>query len=149
MQSIYRRSANEKMVLALFTIACLGVAFAILYETPSPFVHLGGDYAKPLKLKAGERISVYRNFHVTKTIPVVIARRMTKGDCSKTCTFIDLPSSEFTVGEGVYMEVKRDHIIPRYAEPGVWKLEFFTNWENIIGKHFTAPWPVLEFEVVQ
>ena len=137
----------ERIIVTMLAILGSVGAVVVLWEPENPYRQLRGDHVVPTIIRAGGKVTVIRNFEVTRNTTTYIARRMTRGDCRRSCTFIDLPSGPLSLPVGIYAAVKREVVIPATAEPGKWRLEYSTQWETIFGRQLTAPWPVIELEI--
>ena len=120
-----------------------------LYAFPSPIELMGGDTVTPQKVRAGERVSITRNFRVLRAEPLNVTREAIRGDCKKSCEVIDLTSSTMTLPPGEYRNVVREHTIPIHAEPGIWRLVFSVHWQGRFGRYVSESLPELTIEVIQ
>lgn len=123
-----------------------GIVSVWLYEASPPYAPLGGDTVEPRSAPAGSVVSVNRVFRATRDDTVYIARAMTRGHCPKNCEIVDLPGGWFDLSRSDYT-MRRDHVIPPYATPGVWTLAFTVHWEDIFGRRRQYALPPLEIEV--
>lgn len=124
-----------------------GTTVFLLYA-PVPFEDLGGDSISPQKVKAGETVAIIRNLRVIRDTPMRVTRSMIKGDCRRSCEIIDLPSSVLTLQPGEYLNLRRDHIIPLLASPGMWRMAFAIHWEDNLGRGHHESLKDLSFEVL-
>lgn len=134
---------------AVLTIAVVWTAaFALWYYAfPAPIELLGGDKVHPTKVRAGEAITITRNYRVVRMEPITITREMTKGDCRVGCEKITLPSSIITFRPGEYKGT-REFVVPPHADPGVWTLSFSHSWYGRLGRVVSVPLPDLQIEVI-
>lgn len=116
-------------------------------EPPSPYQSYGVDYVEPTKIHAGDVIGIYRTFKIIRPETVNITRAMVRGDCTKTCEILDLPSGSLTLEPGDYKDVRRDHIIPANITPGIWTLRFTVQWDSRLGIQQSMKLPLLQIEV--
>ena len=128
-------------------VAWLGIAWLIMWPTPSPWVSHPGDSVTPAKVAAGGRVTVLRKFTIIREATILVTRRLANGDCTKRCIYVDLPSSTVNWVPGEYV-LPRDHVIPIGTVPGVWRMEFFIHWESVVGRKYSSPLTVLEIEVI-
>lgn len=141
-------------VVALLIIAAILVPLIFVYlanfdESLPPVKRWNDDMVTPREVHAGDTITIYRSFTVTRATTLKVSRVMVKGDCRKACDLRDMPSSIMEIEPGDYVRARRDHIVPLTTQPGVWKLKFYIHWHNRLGQTKTMPLPELEIEVVK
>ena len=107
-----------------------GTTALYFWPPDSPIESMDGDYITPSRVKAGESVVIGRNFRATRDALWTITRVLVRGDCSKSCDRIDLPSSSTTVSEGTYLDNRRPHVIPLYTPPGEWRFEVTIQWDT-------------------
>ena len=149
MATLIRQLFRPDLPTVLLSMLWLAIIGAFLYVPSAPIEYLGGDAVIPAKVHAGGSIAVIRSFRVSKTDAYLVSRLMVKGDCSTACEILDLSTSELILKAGEYRNVKRDHIIPRRAGPGVWELAFTFHYHDILGRPRVLPLPPLSIEVVE
>ena len=109
-----------------------------------------GSAVYPSIVRAGDEISVFRNFTVHREVVVEVHRRLISGDCSSKvgCTQYDLPTSTVMFEPTNYNAVRR-HLIPHNVAPGKYLLQFEVHWQNVIGYRYAVRHPPLYIEVVR
>lgn len=130
------------LLSAVFCLSLLAVGcfiYLVFLSLDMPIVNLEGDKLTPARVKAGERVTVYRSFRVLREQEFTVNRYMVKGDCKPNCELIDLSTSRLTLQEGDYIAVRRDHVIPERASPGLWTLQFTWYWRDRIGREHSLP----------
>jgi len=122
-------------------------ALYLFFHEDTPIIDLDGDSVVPQQVLAGGAISVYRSFRFTRDESVTVTRLMVRGDCAKSCEFLDLAQSAHLLKAGDYWNVRREHVIPLQASPGKWSLQFTWQWRDAIGRHHKLALAPLEIEV--
>lgn len=137
-----------KTTIAMFVLWA-GLLAWMVYTPSSPFVDLGGDKVVPTKVKAGDVVTVTRNFRITREAPMAVTRTMVRGDCKASCEILDLAHGKLLLPPAEYRNVLRDQAIPTTAQPGVWQLIFTVQWEDSLGRDHNQKLAALEIEVVK
>lgn len=142
-------SENIKLMFFI-AFALWAVAIGMLFIPPSsPVTFSPPDSVSPIKVKAGESITISRNLTVHRTEHVYVLRAMIKGNCVvPPCEVLDLPAGQLILERGEYKNLSRVHLIPTLATPGVWRLVFSIQWEDRLGRRITKMLPELMIEVV-
>lgn len=143
-----RLSKAVKIGLIVAFLAAVLLIFSQWLSRP-PLVAYGLDRVEPKVVRAGDQISVYRTFRVTSTDVIAVSRSMVKGDCKIQCEIVDLYSGFLTLQPGEYVELKREHIIPKHLDPGRWNLVFSIRWHNALGGTQSLVLPPLAIDVVE
>ena len=133
-------------IAVVLAVLLLGGVF--LFFFPSPIVLLGGDRVEPTQVRAGDTISVWRNYRVRRDVHLTNTRAMTQGDCSHSCEVIDLRSGSRVLKRGDHIDVRRDHVIPLHTRPGKWTLGFTLSYAGIFGRVVTIELQRLDIEVI-
>lgn len=135
----------------LYAVSAMWVmTIAFWMSTPSsPIEQLGGDTVSPERVRAGEIVTVTRNFRIIRNQAMSVSRTMILGDCEKRCEIVDLPSGHLTLAPGDYINIQREHVIPATTDPGEWRLVFSVNWQDRLGRTINERLPELTIEVVK
>lgn len=135
-------------LLLLLAVVC-ALTVPMIVFAPTPFTDLGGDTVEPAKVPVRGTVVITRNYEITRDTPLRVTRRMIKGDCKASCELIDLPESWLVLAPGVYRNVKREHIIPSTASPGLWTLSFTLHWKGLLGNERHLNLKEMKIEVVK
>ena len=127
----------------------LWLATIALYLWPQspPFESFGTDTVTPDRAKVGESFVVSRNYRATRREVWAITRTMVRGDCRKSCEFVELPAGALLVGEGTYVDVRRSYVVPANVTPGVWTLLFTVQWDAAFWGTQKMPLPPLTITI--
>lgn len=124
------------------------LAVYFFYPLAAPIDFIGGDSVEPKTVKAGEVVTITRNLRFEQKMPMQVTRTMVKGDCKINCDLLDLTHGRILFDVGEY-NLRREHIIPLQASPGLWKLKFSIAWSDAFGRQQTKDLPELSIEVVK
>jgi len=119
-----------------------------VWPTDPPIEYLSGDSVIPQVVNVGGTITVTRRYRVLREEAVTVIRTLVRGDCSISCEVVDLPSSTVTMPVQEFRVQSRDMTLPKTVEPGSWRVVFFQQWRDRIGRVHSSPIPVLRFTVV-
>jgi len=127
----------------------VGVAAWVLYPLGPPVTYLDKDVIEPKIVKAGESIRVTRSFVIHRAAPVILFRRVIKGDCNIKCDVLDWPTSTLpnnVLGEKIQT---REFVLPKTMDTGEWRIAFTAQWENQVGVTQHIVLKELHFTVVE
>ena len=138
---------SSVIFMALTAIWMVVLSWAI-WPISAPLVFAEGDAIWPKIVKVGGQISVTRTCSVVRSDQVTIIRALIKGDCSKTCETVDLPSSTVHLPKGHHRTQTRDFMLPPTVDPGEWRVVFVIQWTDRVGRTHRMPLTELKFTVV-
>ncbi len=121
---------QARILIALGVLLWVATVAFYFWPASPPYESFGEDTVTPSHVKAGEAITISRNFRATRRELWTVSRTLVQGDCRKSCELIDLPSGSLMVEEGTYVDVRRTHVIPMRVTPGVWVLRFTVQWDT-------------------
>lgn len=135
--------------IAFVTGIALLLSTIALYLWPQspPFESFGTDTVTPDRVKAGGTFVISRNYRTTRREVWTITRTMMRGDCAKSCEFVELPSGSLLVEEGTHVDVRRSYVVPAQVTPGVWTLRFTVQWDTTFWGTQKASLPTLTITI--
>ena len=138
----------SSFIFCAFTATWIIVLGWAIWPISPPLSFIEDDAIWPKVVKVGEQITIARTFTVVRSDPVTIIRALIKGDCSKTCETVDLPSSLVHLDEGHRRTQTRDFILPMTVDPGEWRVASIIQWTDRIGRSHRLALKELPFTVV-
>ncbi len=153
MLSLHKHCVTHPLACALAVLVAFmwitGVLVWLVYTPTPPIVPFGQDSVTPTRVRPSDVIHVWRTRHITRDVVVKITRRMVKGDCSVKCTTLTLDAEDALLRKGTQINNSLEHIIPRRAVPGIWRLEFAATWQDAFGRTHSTTYPTLTIEVIE
>lgn len=122
---------RTRIYIAAGALCWLATIALWLWPAPAPFESFGVDTVTPDRIKPGDAFVVSRNYRATRRELWTVTRTMVRGDCAKTCEFVDLPAGSLMVEEGSYVDIRRAYVAPVTITPGVWVLRFTVQWDSL------------------
>ncbi len=114
----------------------------------SPIVYTDGHIV-PSQVRAGDTISITRNFQIVRGGPLKITRAAVLGDCVLGCRIYEFPEvSVVNHVPGIYIQTRQLRI-PKEMVPGVYRLTFQAHWTSWWGRDYVTRAPELSIEIIE